>query len=592
MGSTFIASTRIGKLKKLGNLSSNLINEYGYFYFLRVAFYELRRQKLKLFFPDPENKIALEQTMHIDAVRNYENFYTQNKLHQDEIKEIQTKLNFRPKFTILINDDKKNIELTLESLKNQIYTNYKVIVFSSDEKNVRSLQIDDFQEIKVITKMNELLENSNGDFICFLESGSTLTSDALFKIYRFLNKFNDSEIIYADNDYYEKKRSIRIVPFFKPDWSPHLFLSMNYLEPFYLIKHKILERINFDEISNILPFFDILIRATEISTKIMHYNFPISTIHKKNTRKEHFDEGIKIISNHLDRKKIMGNVTKGILPNTYRIQYANEAEPLVSILIPTRNNEKILQRCIESLENNTTYKNWEIIIIDNNSTKIKTKKYYESLSHKIINFNEPFNFSKMNNLAVKHAKGELLLFLNDDTQIINSESLEEMVNLCSQNHVGAVGAKLIYSDDTIQHAGIAFLKTGAGFHPFQRINESKGGYYNLINVTRECSAVTGACLLVRKEIFDKVNQFDEDFDLYYGDSDLCLKIIQLGFSVLYTPHAKLLHEGSYSIQKQVDSHFAIENHHHFIKKWPFLKNGEPFYNLNLDWNYSLRFIER
>ena len=123
MGSTFIASTRIGKLKKLGNLSSNLINEYGYCYFLRVAFYELRRQKLKLFFPDPENKIALEKTMHIDEVRNYENFYTQNKLHKDEIKEIQTKLNFRPKFTILINDDKKNVKLTLESLKNQIFMN-------------------------------------------------------------------------------------------------------------------------------------------------------------------------------------------------------------------------------------------------------------------------------------------------------------------------------------------------------------------------------------------------------------------------------------------------------------------------------------
>ena len=271
--------------------------------------------------------------------------------------------------------------------------------------------------------------------------------------------------------------------------------------------------------------------------------------------------------------------------------YADENQPLVSIIIPTKNNHKILQRCIESLENNTTYKNWEIIIIDNNSTKNKTKEYYKSLPYKIISFSEPFNFSKMNNLAVKHAKGELLLFLNDDTQIINPESLEEMVGLCSQKDVGAVGAKLVHADETIQHAGIAFLNSGAGFHPFQRIHESKGGYHNLINVTRECSAVTGACLLVKKEIFDQINQFDEDFDLYYGDADLCLKIIKAGYNVVYNPHAKLLHEGSYSIQKQTYMHFAIENHFQFMQKWPYLKDGDPFYNLNLDWNYSLRLIE-
>ena len=587
----FIASSRAKKLKKLRNLATNIINEYGYCYFIRVAFYEFRRQKFKLFFPDPENKITLEQTMHVDDLRKYEKFNQKNSLKQDEIKETYTKFNFRPKFTVVLKYDKKNIELTLDSIKKQIYTNYEIILFSGDGKNEIESQSDGFQDIKFISNMNDLLENSEGDFICFQESGSTLNSEALFKMYRFLNKVNDAEIIYSDNDYFEKKHSTRAVPFFKPDWSPHLFLSMNYLEPFCIIKKEILEKINFDDISSISPFYDIMINSTEISTKIMHFSFPICTIHKKKSGEEHVKEEIKIISKHLDRKKIMATVSQGILPNTYKIQYTNETEPLVSILIPTKNNEKILQRCIESLENNTTYKNWEIIIIDNNSNKSTTKKYYQSLSYQIISYNEPFNFSKMNNLAVKHARGELLLFLNDDTKIINPESLKEMVDLCSQNDVGAVGAKLIHSDETVQHAGIAFLQTGAGFHPFQRIDESKGGYHNLINVTRECSAVTGACLLVKKEIFDQVNQFDEDFDLYYGDADLCLKIIKAGYSVLYNPHAKLLHEGSYSIQKQAAMHFAIENHYQFIQKWPYLKDGDPFYNVNLDWNYSLRLIE-
>ena len=329
------------------------------------------------------------------------------------------------------------------------------------------------------------------------------------------------------------------------------------------------------------------VRATEIAKKIVNYDFPVCTVHEEYVTNEHNEEQTKIILNHLRRKKIDATVNQGIIPSTLKIVYAHENQPLVSIIIPTKNNQKILHRCITSLEDNTTYKNWEIIIIDNNSTEKLSKLYYESLPYKIISYNEPFNFSKMNNLAVKHAKGDLLLFLNDDIKIINPNSLEEMVSLCCQKDVGAVGAKLVYSDNTIQHAGAAFLKSGAGFHPFQRINEKKGGYHDIMNVVRECSAVTGACLLVKKEIFERVNQFDENFDLYYGDADLCLKIIESGYHVLYTPYAKLLHEGSYSIRKSSDFHFAIENHHHFIEKWPFLQNGDPYYNRNLGWNYSL-----
>jgi len=362
---------------------------------------------------------------------------------------------------------------------------------------------------------------------------------------------------------------------------------MNYLEPFCLIKTEILKKLTFNDISETLPLCDIIVRATETTKKIAHYSFPICTVKEEYATNGHDEEQKKIISNHLRRKKIDATVNQGIMPGTFKIEYANENEPLVSIIIPTKNNQKILRRCIRSLEENTTYKNWEIIIIDNNSTEKLTKSYYESLPYRIISYNEPFNFSKMNNLAVKHAKGDLLLFLNDDTKIIDPNSLGEMVSLCCQKDVGVVGAKLVYSDDTIQHAGVSFLKTGAGFHPFQRINEKKGGYHDIMNVVRECSAVTGACLLIKKEIFERVNQFDESFDLYYGDADLCLKIIENGYHILYTPYAKLLHEGSYSIQKHSDFHFAVENHHHFVEKWPLLHDGDPYYNSNLGWNYSL-----
>ena len=601
-----IATTRGEKIKKIASLSSNIIEEYGIGYFLKVATYEIWNQKLNLLRPDAIPKISLEEEMEKHVVKSYLNFLKKNMLvlTEDEIKTTFDEFNYKPKFTILIEPDKENIKSVLESIQRQFYTDYEIIIFSQDKIGLNKSTTENTAEIKFISNINDLLENIHGDFVCILDKMAVLSNDALFRICTFLNNHLDSEIIYTDNDNLDKKTGDRIYPFFKPDWSPYLFRDMNYFRPFCLIKTEVLKKLTFNDISETLPFYDITVRATEITKKIFHYSFPVCTIGAEDVTNVHSEEQKKIISNHLRRKKIDATVNRGSIPNTLKIVYAKQNQPLVSIIIPTKNNQKILRRCIRSLEENTTYKNWEIIIIDNNSTEKLTRSYYESLKgtspatgntgltewrdpYRIISYSEPFNFSKMNNLAVKHAKGDLILFLNDDTKIIDPNSLEEMVSLCCQKDVGAVGAKLVYSDDTIQHAGVSFLKSGAGFHPFQRINEKKGGYHNIMNVVRECSAVTGACLLIKKEIFERVNQFDENFDLYYGDADLCLKIIESGYHVLYTPHAKLLHEGSHSIRKSSDFHFAIENHHHFIEKWPFLQNGDPYYNRNLGWNYSL-----
>tara|TARA_B110000914_G_C15211644_1_gene330959 strand:- start:19 stop:615 length:597 start_codon:yes stop_codon:yes gene_type:complete len=193
----------------------------------------------------------------------------------------------------------------------------------------------------------------------------------------------------------------------------------------------------------------------------------------------------------------------------------------------------------------------------------------------------------MNNLAVASSSGQLLLFLNDDTQVLDSFWLDELVSIAMQDDVGIVGPKLIFSDNTIQHAGVVFLKTGSGFHPLMRQLEYSSGYHNILNSTRDYSAVTGACLMIKKEIFDKVGNFDNSFDVYYGDADLCLQVVKMGYRVIYTPFTKLLHEGSFTITKDNASHFDIENHVKFIKKWPYLKNGDPFYNSNLDWDYSI-----
>ena len=585
-----IASTRIKKIKKLFYLSMNLIHEWGFRYFVTVAWFELRRQKWKIFFPDAEIKISLEPRMPVNDIKNYQNFNQKNLTQKNEIETIEKKSNFKPKFTILVNYNKNNLELVLNSIQKQVYTNYRIVLVSNDEQVKNNLS-DNFQDVKVISNISEFLKNFEDDYLCILDKNTTITEDTLFKIFKFLNVNDNAEVIYTDNDFFEQKISSRVSPFFKPDWSPYLLRSMNYLGPLCIIKKAILKKANLDQISTILPFYDIILRTTEISKNIMHIHIPLATIYEKSVYIEYYEEGKKIISDHLQRTKISGVVSKGILSNTFRVKYNHKSKPLISILIPTRNNEKTLKKCIKSLEKNNTYENWELIIIDNNSDNEKTKLYYESLPYKIVSYNDLFNFSKMNNLAVKHAKGDLLLFLNDDTKIIDSDSLEEMVSICCQDNIGAVGAKLIHYDDTIQHAGMVFLDNGVGFHPFQRISEKKGGYHNLINSIRECSAVTGACLLTKKKIFEEVNQFDEKFDVYYGDSDLCLKIINAGYKIIYTPYAKLLHDGSYSIKKQAKVYFSVENHNTFISKWPYLKNGDPFYNTNLGWNYSLKSIK-
>jgi GT2 family glycosyltransferase len=310
-----------------------------------------------------------------------------------------------------------------------------------------------------------------------------------------------------------------------------------------------------------------------------------SNEYKKNILIKYFQE------NNIDAK-----IENGVLPDTFRIHYNLKSQPKVSIFIPTKNNRELLQRCIDSIKKNTNYKNIEIIIINNPAlpTEIyfdpKLEKYYDDIPHKVVNYEGNFNFSKMNNVAVKESAGDLLLFLNDDTKILpkSKDWLDEMVSILLQDDVGVVGPKLVFGDDTIQHAGMTFLKTGAGFHPFMKLDEDAKGYHNFANIMKECSAVTGACLLTTRDIFEQIGEFDEDFDVYYGDSDLCLKIRQAGYKVVYTPFSVLLHDGSRTIRGKFNfNYFAVESHQRFLEKWPELKNGDPFYHEMLDWDYSL-----
>ena len=579
------ANTRIRKLKKLYSISSEIIRQFGLKYYIRTALEELTKQKGKLFAPDELSSMQKEFSI------DYETYLQRQNTHNAEsIQQNISKLHKKPKFSFLLIIDKhstlENIKQSLDSISNQFYENFNLYLINLSTKQI-STKFSSYKinEIKKQNehKINEIISQIDSDFIGILHSEIILQRDLLYQVVKEFNQDSGSDIFYFDEDYMDKT-SERSNPFFKPNWSPYLLRSMNYLGEFFLVRNSILQQINDAELKNINFFYDLILRCSEITQKFSHISKPLFS-NKKNT--QYHESHITALSDHIKRIGLDATVENGISSNTFRVHYNLDSEPKISILIPTKDNDVLLKRCIDSIKNNTNYKNWEIIIIDNNSVTDKSIKYLKSLPYKIIRYEESFNYAKMNNLAAAKANGDYLLFLNDDTKALEPDWLTEMVSICKQDNVGAVGSKLIHNNGTIQSAGTAFLKTGAGFHVFENLPDSEFGYFNLHNVIRDVYTNTSACLLTKKVIFTEVGGFDTKFDLFYGDGDLCVKIRNLGYDIVYTPHAKLLHDGSFTIRKEADIFFSVENHQYFCRKWQHIKNGDPFYNNNLDWNYSI-----
>ncbi len=251
--------------------------------------------------------------------------------------------------------------------------------------------------------------------------------------------------------------------------------------------------------------------------------------------------------------------------------------PLVSIVIPTKDSVGILKRCINSIENKSTYKNYEIIIVDNNSKKLETKSYLSCLSHTVISYNEPFNFSKINNFALTQAKGEFIIFLNDDTEVISSDWIERMLEHSQRPEVGAVGVKLLYRDNTIQHAGVLMGVGTLTAHAFEGFPRDHADHKGLQTV-HDCSAVTGACMMIRKKLFQEIGGFDEHLAYAFNDVDLCLRLRKKGYSIVYTPYAELYHYTQSTRPYVVN----VEEIRYFTERWhDLILQGDPYYDRNL-----------
>lgn len=446
--------------------------------------------------------------------------------------------------------------------------------FNQFESILNNLNVTKYEKIKnekIQTKLNYIISKSKSDFMLFIDcTKGKMHNDSLYHISKCCNK--DADIIYGDNDYINNKRTR---PFFKPDWSPQLLLSFNYVGNFITYSISLLKAINgFDE--TIASYeYDLLLRATKMTNKIIHIPKILFGEFEEN-KKEKISEDKICLYNYLKKNKINSEITTN--QGYFSIKSKNNAGPIISIIIPTKNNENILLKCIKSIQK-STYKNYEIIII-NNGNKIEASI---GANCKIIDYNDTFNFSKINNFALRNVKGDYILFLNDDTEVINPDWLEYMMFHATQKEVGVVGSLLLFPKsrsypDVIQHGGVTLGTAGPAIHSFSYSHYDKHNYQELDKISRNVSAVTAACMMIRKDVFEEIAGFDERFVVVFGDIDLCLRIKDRGYQIVYCPHAKLYHAESSTRGARHPQKDEIE----FLNRWEEdIIDGDKFYNPNL-----------
>jgi len=458
----------------------------------------------------------------------------------------------------------------IESVRNQSYTNWELCI--SDDAStqqeckdlLKSYEKKD-SRIKVVFRnknghislsSNSAIKVASGEWIALLDHDDILDNDALYWVANTINKNPDACLIYSDEDKINSMGQ-RKDPYFKCDWNYDLFLSQNMISHLGVYRTEIVREIKgFREGFEGSQDYDLALRFIEkiSGNQIIHiprilYHWRIhkqSTSHGVDKKPYALVSAKQAIKEHLERNRIKATVE--ILKNKmYRVRYnLPTSPPLISIVIPTKNNKSLLTRCINSITTKTDYYNYEIVIVNNNSNEDLTLKYLESISKKpnlkVISYNLDFNFSAINNLAVENAKGDFICFLNDDTEVLSSNWLSEMVSIAIQPGVGVVGARLWYPDNTLQHGGIILGIAGVGSHSHKYLPKFSEGYFNRAGLIQCFSAVTAACMLVNKKVFEDAGGFnDNQLQIAYNDIDLCLKARKLGYRTVWTPYAELIH---------------------------------------------------
>ena len=525
------------------------------------------------------------------------------------------RLTIRPLFSILIpvyNTPAPWLREALESVCNQVYQEWELCL--ADDGSTRQETLDVLEEFRmrdpkrikcarlpgnsgIAVASNTAARLATGTFLALLDHDDVLTPNALLEMALRLEQTPEADLLYSDEDKLTMAGEF-VQPFYKPDFSPELLLAQNYLCHFSAIRTSVFWDVGgFQEGIDGSQDFDLFLRVTEVARSVEHipkilYHWrivPGSTAADISAKGGPWHESSRqALRAAIARRHWQAEVMDGLLPDTYRVKFAVAPTEQVTIIIPTKDKVDFLQVCIESIRKHTTHPSYEILVISNNSEKEETYAYLErAMRAKILRFlryDIPFNYAAINNFAVRHCDSPYLLFLNNDTQVTNAEWLTSMLEFAQHKAIGAVGAKLLYRDGTIQHAGVVLGIGGVAGHSHRYMAEHCPGYFGQLNVIRNYSAVTAACLVTRREVFEAVGGFNEDLAVAFNDVDFCLEVCKAGYRIVYTPYARLYHYESASR----GSDTTLENAGRFrteiaymLAKWGPRLQHDPYYNPHL-----------
>lgn len=531
----------------------------------------------------------------------------------------EKKTAFDKKITIsilvpLYNTPKEYLIEMIESVTSQTYSGWELCLadgsdkehsyvgdvcrkFAKKDKRIKYKKLDENKGISDNT--NACIEISSGEYIGLFDHDDLLHSSALYEIMKAICE-KDADMVYTDEVTFEGDDVTNIVNYaFKPDYAPDTLRSYNYICHFTVFSRELMEKAGggFNNRFDGSQDYDLILRLTEKAKNIVHIpkalyfwrSHAASTASSISAKPYIIESAHKALKEHLERQGLKGKVEDGVAPSIYKIRYKIDGNPKISIIIPNKDHTDDLDKCIQSIFDKSTYQNYEIIIVENNSTEDETFAYYEKIKQhekvQVIYWEREFNYSAINNFGVQYAKGDYILLLNNDVEVLNEDWLEQMLMFAQRSDVGAVGAKLYYPDDTIQHAGVIIGVGGVAGHSHKYLHRSEPGFMARASIIQNLSACTAACLMIPKKVYEEVGGLEEGYAVAFNDVDLCMKIRKEGYLIVYTPYTELYHYESksrgFEDTPQKVARFNTEINR-FKSRWgKELQAGDPYYNPNL-----------
>lgn len=510
----------------------------------------------------------------------------------------------------------------IDSLLAQTYGNWELCIANgSPEDGAMKKVLEEYTKKDSRIRVSELTENkgiagntnaalemARGEFVGLLDHDDLLAPNALYEIVRALDEDRTLDAVYTDEDKVTTELDEHFQPHLKPDFNLDLLRSNNYICHFFVVRRSIVQKVGgFRQEFDGAQDHDFIFRCIETAEKVGHipeilYHWrthKASTADNPASKMYAFDAGKRAIEAHLKRTGTEGTVSHTPDLGFFRVKYPVQGQPLVSIIIPNKDEKETLKACIDSIREKTEYPNYEIIIVENNSTTDEIFQYYKELSQdpriRLLRWKKEFNYSAINNYGVRHANGEYLLFLNNDVTVITPGWIKELLGVCQRPEVGAAGVKLIYPDNTIQHAGCVIGLGGIAGHMFVDMPANRTGYLHKASILQDMSAVTAACMMMKRTAFEEAGGFTEKLSVAFNDVDLCLKVRKNHKLIVYDPYVQLYHMESKTRgaedNKEKVRRFQEEIEYMRCQWIDILKKGDPYYNKNLSltkWNYSLR----